>query len=81
LSSPRLIGLQHTSVQLSHSLGAISHSRAIDAKLAESDAEIAENDARFAIDYVIATIEQAKLAVFDAISARIDAEALNVKVG
>ena len=55
--------------------------RMIDAKLAENDAENAEADARFAIDYAIATTEQAKLAVFDAISARLDAEALKAKVG
>ena len=30
---------------------------------------------RFAIDYAIASIEQARLATFDAISARVDAEA------
>jgi hypothetical protein len=49
---------------------------AIDAKIAERDAEHAESDASFAIDYAIASIEQAKLAVFDAISARLDAEAV-----
>ena len=49
--------------------------RAIDAKIAERDAEDAEEGASFAIDYAIASIEQAKLAVFDAISARIDVEA------
>ena len=49
--------------------------RAVDAKIAEREAEYAENDASFAIDYAIASIEQAKLAVFDAISARIDVEA------
>ena len=50
--------------------------RAIDAKIAERDAEDAEDGASFAIDYAIASIEQAKLAVFDAISARQDAEAV-----
>src|SRR5262245_61797602 len=49
--------------------------RALEAKIAERDAEDAENNASFAIDYAIASIEQAKLAVFDAISARLDAEA------
>jgi hypothetical protein len=48
--------------------------RAIDATIAERDAEDAEDNASFAIDYAIASIEQAKLAVFDAISARLDAE-------
>jgi hypothetical protein len=50
--------------------------RAIDTKIAERDAENAADDASFAIDYAIASIEQAKLAVFDAISARQDAEAM-----
>jgi hypothetical protein len=49
---------------------------AIDTKIAERDAENAENDASFAIDYAIASIEQARLAVLDAISARLDAEAV-----
>ena len=49
--------------------------RAIDATIAEHEAEDAEVDAGFAIDYAIASIEQARLAVFDAISARLDAEA------
>ena len=48
--------------------------RAIDAKIAERNAEDAEDDASFAIDYAIASIEQARLALFDAISARLDAE-------
>jgi len=48
--------------------------RALDAKIAERNAEDAEDDASFAIDYAIASIEQARLAVFDAISARLDAE-------
>jgi len=50
--------------------------RAIDANIAERDAEDAEDDASFAIDYAIASIEQAKLSVFDAISARQNAEAV-----
>lgn len=49
--------------------------RALDAKIAERDAEDAEDDAGFAIDYAISSIEQAKLAAFDAISARLNAEA------
>jgi len=48
---------------------------AMDAKIAEREAEHAERDASFAIDYAIASIEQGKLAVFDAISGRLDAEA------
>jgi hypothetical protein len=54
---------------------AIEKKHTIDAKIAERDAENAENEASFAIDYAIASIEQAKLSVFDAISARLDAEA------
>jgi phage shock protein A len=49
--------------------------RAIDATIAEHEADDAEVDASFAIDYAIASVEQARLAVFDAISARVDAEA------
>jgi hypothetical protein len=49
--------------------------RAIDAKIAERDAEDAEDDASVAIDYAIASVEQAKLAAFDAIFARLEAEA------
>jgi hypothetical protein len=48
---------------------------AIDASIAEHEAEDTEEAASFAIDYAIAAVEQAKLAVFDAISARLDAEA------
>jgi hypothetical protein len=48
---------------------------AIDANIAERNAKDAEEDAGFAIDYAIASVEQAKLAVFDAIFARLDAEA------
>lgn len=48
---------------------------AMDAKIAECEAEHAERDASFAIDYAMASTEQAKLAVFDAISARLDVEA------
>jgi hypothetical protein len=50
-----------------------SKKRSIDAKIAENVAEDAEADASWAIDYAIASVEQAKLAVFDAISARLDA--------
>jgi uncharacterized protein YdcH (DUF465 family) len=53
----------------------IEKKRAIDANIAEREAENAENEASFEIDYAIASIEQAKLAVLDAISARLDAEA------
>ena len=56
----------------------IEKKRAIDASIAERDAEDAEDAASFAIDYAIASIEQAKLAVFEAISARLDAAAAKV---
>ena len=49
--------------------------RAIDANIAERNAENAADDAGFAIDYAIASIEQARLAAFDAIDARLDADA------
>jgi phage shock protein A len=55
----------------------IEKKRAIDANIAERDAEDAEDAAGVAIDYAIAAIEQARLAAFEAISARIDAEAAN----
>jgi hypothetical protein len=44
-------------------------------RFAENDAEDAEDEASWAIDYAIASIAQAKLAVFNAISARLDANA------
>ena len=50
-----------------------SKKREMDARIAENDAEAAEDDASWAIDYAIASVEQAKLSVFNAISARLDA--------
>ena len=50
----------------------VSKKRLIDARIAENVAEDAEDNASWAIDYAIASVEQAKLAVFDAISARLD---------
>ena len=44
----------------------VEKKRAIDATIAEHEAADAEDDASFAIDYAIASIEQAKLAAFDA---------------
>jgi hypothetical protein len=44
--------------------------RGLDAQRAENRAEILEEDASFAIDYAIAAVEQAKLAVLDAADAR-----------
>jgi hypothetical protein len=46
----------------------------IDANLAENRAELLEEDAGFAIEYAIATVEQARLAVLDAIDGRLAAE-------
>ena len=45
-----------------------------DVKRAESRADRLEWQAGFAIDYAIASIEQAKLAVLDAIDGRLDAD-------
>ena len=47
----------------------------IEAKRAENYAEVMEGRATGAIDYAISAVEQAKLAVLDAILARVDAEA------
>jgi hypothetical protein len=46
----------------------------LDVKLAEKNAELLESDAGFAIDYAIASVEQARLAVLDAIDGRLAAE-------
>jgi len=46
----------------------------LDARQAESHAERLEWEAGVAIDYAIASVEQAKLAVLDAVSGRADAE-------
>ena len=46
----------------------------LDARRAESDADRLEGDASFAIDYAIASIDQAKLAVLDAVAGRIRAD-------
>ena len=48
--------------------------RKLDSKLAENDAERLEWDAGVAVDYAIASVEQAKLAVLDAIAGRMEAE-------
>jgi hypothetical protein len=45
-----------------------------DAKRAEKRADRLEQEAGFAIDYAIASVEQAKLAVLDAIDSRLAAE-------
>jgi len=46
----------------------------LDTRQAESHAERLEWEAGVAIDYAIASVEQAKLAVLDAVSGRVDAE-------
>ena len=46
----------------------------LDVKLAEKRAELLESDAGFAIDYAIASVEQARLAVLDAIDGRLAAD-------
>lgn len=46
----------------------------LDAKLAENRAERLEWDADLAIDYAIASVEDARLAVFDAMVGRVEAE-------
>jgi hypothetical protein len=51
----------------------------IEVKLAEKNAEILERDAEFAIDYAIACVQQANLAVLDALGARVQAETLQKK--
>lgn len=50
----------------------VKHDR--DVKRSEKHAERLEREAGFAIDYAIASVEQAKLAVLDAIDGRIAAE-------
>lgn len=46
----------------------------LDVKQATSCADMLEADASFAIDYAIASVEQANLAVLDAVEARFEAE-------
>ena len=46
----------------------------LDVKRAANYAELLDEDASFAIDYAIASIEQAKVAVLDAIAGRIEVE-------
>ena len=56
--------------------GVAQRKRDIDAKLADKYADDLEEDAALSIDYAAASIEQAKLAVLDAIVGRVRAEAL-----
>jgi hypothetical protein len=46
----------------------------LDARRAEREADRLESDASFAIEYAIAAIDQARLAVLDAVAGRIEAE-------
>jgi len=48
--------------------------RELDAKLAAKEADRLESDASLAIDYAIAAVDQARLAVLDAVDGRIHAE-------
>jgi hypothetical protein len=54
--------------------GIAQRKRELDAGRAEDNAERLEWEAGFAIDYADASIEQAKLAVLDAIAGRVEAE-------
>jgi hypothetical protein len=45
-----------------------------DRRRAENRAEMLETEAGFAVDYAIASVEQAKLAVLDAVVSRMEAE-------
>ena len=55
-------------------VGVAQRKRELDGKLAEKRADTLECEAGFAIDYAIGSIEQAKLAVLDAIVGRVEAE-------
>ena len=54
--------------------GIAQRKRELDFGRAENNAERLEWEAGFAIDYAVASIEQAKLAVLDAIAGRVEAE-------
>ena len=54
--------------------GIAQRKREIEFGRAENNAERLEWEAGFAIDYAVASIEQAKLAVLDAIAGRVEAE-------
>ena len=53
----------------------------VDAKVAASEADWAEDDAAEAIDYAAWTVDNARLAVLDAIDARAYADELATTVG
>ena len=50
------------------------HKHERDVRRAENNAERLESEAGFAIDYAVVSVEQAKLAVLDAIASRVEAE-------
>jgi hypothetical protein len=50
------------------------HKHERDVRRAENNAERLESEAGFAIDYAVVSVEQAKLAVLDAIASRVDAD-------
>jgi uncharacterized protein with von Willebrand factor type A (vWA) domain len=54
--------------------GIAQGTRELEAGRAENNAERLEWEAGFAIDYAVASIEQARLAVLDAVAGRVDAE-------
>jgi hypothetical protein len=54
--------------------GAARAKHDLDARQAEHHAERLEWEAGVAIDYAIASVEQAKLAILDAVSSRVEAE-------
>ena len=58
--------------------GVAGAKRDLDAKHAESRAERLEWEASVTIDYAIASVEQAKLAVLDAVAGRVEAEKAKV---
>ena len=51
----------------------------IEVKIAEKNAEMAEREAEFAIDYAAACLQQANVAVLDAVDARVQADTLQKK--
>ena len=54
--------------------GVAEQKQALEVKHAENKAERLESEAAFAIDYAIASVEQATVAVLDAVAGRVEAE-------
>jgi hypothetical protein len=63
--------ISHLKANIAH----VNHER--DVKRAESRADRLEWEAGFAVDYAIASVEQARLAVLDAVDGRLAAEEAN----